>query len=156
MVMMSSYALLLLYTSVVLVVAFRLPAVTRRFTAKDTRKVLVNHSSSHHRIISHTVLKNQVDDILSSKDPVPEAALRQLVVRFDCSVIDPDEISELLIELGTLSVSVEVETERPEVLNDEKQWADLVKTKSWSTAVLRATVPASFDCSGLLEGLKDM
>lgn len=84
-----------------------------------------------------------------------DSALKQLIVRFDCEVIDPDEISELLHEMGTSSVSVEVESERSEVLNDEKQWGDLIKTRSWAFALLRATVPATFDSDTLALILRD-
>jgi ribosomal protein L11 methyltransferase len=44
---------------------------------------------------------------------------------------------------------VEVVTEKDDILNDEKNWLDLVKTKSWATAVLKANVASSFDVQGL-------
>lgn len=77
------------------------------------------------------------------------APIQQLVIRFDCDDVDPEEISELLFEAGTLSVSVEVETEKPHVLNEETHWQDLAKTRSWAKAVLRANVASSFNKAGL-------
>ena len=71
--------------------------------------------------------------------------LKQLQIKFCCDEIDSDDLSEFLFELGTLSVSVEVESEKLNVLNDEKNWADLGKQKSWQTAMLRANFPRSFD-----------
>jgi ribosomal protein L11 methyltransferase len=78
------------------------------------------------------------------------APLKQLQVLFNCDEVDSDSISELLFEVGTLSVSVEVMSEK-DILNDESKWADLVKTKSWATALLRANFPSSFDADGLRE-----
>ena len=75
--------------------------------------------------------------------------LRQMKIRFDCDEVNSEEVSELLFEVGVLSVSVEGETERPEVLNDETKWSDLQRTKSWATALLRANFPSSFDSNGL-------
>lgn len=85
-----------------------------------------------------------------------ESALKQLSLVFDCERIDPDEISEVLLELGVLSVSVEVQGEKPDALNDEANWMDLIKTKSWSTALLRANVPNSFDADGLAKTIRSI
>ena len=82
--------------------------------------------------------------------------MRQISLIFDCDRIDPDEISELLLELGTLSVSVEVQDEKAGVLNDEENWMDLVKTKSWATAILRANVPSSFDVAALTSTIRSV
>lgn len=81
----------------------------------------------------------------------PAAALKQLQLRFDCNNIDSDELTELLHEVGSLSVSCEVETENTEYLNDESHWLDLVKTKSWAKALLRANFPATFDIDGIID-----
>ena len=75
-------------------------------------------------------------------------------IRFNCDEINSEELSELLFECGVLSVSVEGESEKPSVLNDEKNWNDLQKTKSWQTALLRANFPTSFDAAGLADILK--
>lgn len=85
-----------------------------------------------------------------------DSALYQLTVRFNCDEIDPEEISELVHELGTSSVSIEVDTEKTDVLNDEKKWSDLVKIQSWATSILKATIPGSFDRDALVAMLKDM
>jgi hypothetical protein len=78
------------------------------------------------------------------------APLKQLQIRFNCDEVDSDDISELLFEVGTLSVSVEVESEK-EIINDQSKWADLIKTKSWNTALLRANFPNSYNSEGLIE-----
>jgi len=81
--------------------------------------------------------------------PVPNGApLKQLQLRFDCDAVDSDDISELMFEVGVLSVSVEVQSEK-DILNDETRWMELVKTKSWQTALLRANFPSSFNAEGL-------
>ena len=82
------------------------------------------------------------------------APLRQLQIHFNCDEVNSEELSELLFEVGVLSVSVEGESERPEVLNDESKWSDLQKTKSWATALLRANFASSFDANGLREILQ--
>ena len=80
-----------------------------------------------------------------------KAPLKQLQIRFSCDAVNSEELSELLFECGVLSVSVEGESENPDVLNDERRWGDLQKTKSWATALLRANFPSSFDAAGLSE-----
>ena len=80
--------------------------------------------------------------------------LKQLQVRFACDDIDADEISELLMEIGTLSVSVEVETMK-DVLNDEAKWSDLQKQKSWDRALLRCNFPLSYDHHEIVSVIKD-
>jgi ribosomal protein L11 methyltransferase len=97
------------------------------------------------------VITSSIDEVV---ERASNSALQQLIVRFDCDEINSDEISECLYELGTLSVSVEVESEKP-VLNDESNWNDLIKTKSWQTAILKASFPASFDKNTLKEILFD-
>lgn len=87
----------------------------------------------------------------SSAETEGYAPLKQLSILLNCDEVDPDEISELLFEVGCLSVSVEVLSEKPEVLNDESKWADLVKTRSWANALLRANIPASFDEEALVD-----
>jgi ribosomal protein L11 methyltransferase len=77
-----------------------------------------------------------------------------MLIRFNCDEMNSEELSELLFECGVLSVSVEGESEKQSVLNDEKNWGDLQKTKSWQTALLRANFPASFDASGLADILQ--
>lgn len=80
----------------------------------------------------------------------PGAPLKQLQLKFNCDAVDSDQLSELLFEVGTLSVSVEVQSEK-DVLNDESRWIELVKTKSWQTALLRANFPSSFNAEGLMD-----
>lgn len=81
------------------------------------------------------------------------APLKQLQIRFNCDEVDSDDISELLFEVGTLSVSVEVESEK-DILDDRSKWVDLIKTKSWDTALLRANFPSSFNSEGLTDILE--
>ena len=90
---------------------------------------------------------NSIEDTIMNKDGAP---LKQLQIRFMCDDVDSDDISELLFEVGTLSVSVEVETEK-DVLNDQSKWVDLIKTKSWDTALLRANFPSTFNSEGLTD-----
>lgn len=40
---------------------------------------------------------------------------------------------------------MEMESERPDALNEEDNWSDLGKIRSWQEALLRANFPASFD-----------
>ena len=88
--------------------------------------------------------------------PVEEggAPLQQMKLTFDCTAVDPDLISELMFECGVNSVSVEVQSEKEGVMNDEANWWDLQKTKNWKTALLRANFPLSFDQDGLKDVLK--
>ena len=91
--------------------------------------------------------------LLSVEDTIMNVAgspLKQLQIRFNCDDVDSDDISELLFEVGTLSVSVEVESEK-DILNDQSKWVDLIKTKSWDTALLRANFPSSFNAEGLTD-----
>ena len=74
-------------------------------------------------------------------------ALNQLQIYFDCNEIDGEDLSDYLFELGTLSVSVEVVDEKPDVLNNEANWAELGKQKSWATAMAKANFPDSFDAA---------
>ena len=99
------------------------------------------------------ILKEQKEDIDDSYLNLNEskAPLLQLQIRFSCDAVNSEELSELLFECGVLSVSVEGESENPDVLNDERRWGDLQKTKSWATALLRANFPSSFDAAGLSE-----
>ena len=115
-------------------------------------------SNSHlNQVDSFTILKlsdtNEFDD--EKGDCIQSSDLKQLSITFNCDDIDPDELSELMFELGTLSVSVEVISERPDVLNDEKRWSDLVKTKSWANALLKADISPSFDADGLIQILRE-
>ena len=81
-----------------------------------------------------------------------DAPLQQMQITFDCTSIDSDELSELMFEIGVLSVSCEVISEIKGRMNDEKNWEDLQKTRNWGTALLRANVPSTFD----IEGVKDI
>jgi len=95
------------------------------------------------------------DDVLTGVDVGGVGApLRQLLIRMSCDELTPEEISELIFECGVLSCSVESTSERPEVVNQEERWGDLQKTASWATALVRATVSASFDTVGLQELLQ--
>jgi ribosomal protein L11 methylase PrmA len=91
--------------------------------------------------------KASVDNAIMNTAGAP---LKQLQIRFNCDDVDSDDLSELLFEVGTLSVSVEVESEK-DVMNDQTKWVDLIKTKSWDTALLRANFPSSYNSEGLLE-----
>eukprot|EP01041_Mallomonas_annulata_P011089 gene11089-23185_t len=111
--------------------------------------VLIEKSMSYSLIPSHHMLKYNsrcglpiASSVIDASDSSP---LQQLLIRFDCEKVDPEEISELLFEIGTLSVSVEVESEIKNFLNDEKRWSDLGKQRSWSIALLKAFFPSTFD-----------
>jgi ribosomal protein L11 methyltransferase len=106
----------------------------------------------HFNQLQRKVLQQSV---LSTPNSLDRKELTQLIIQFNCDEIDPDEFSELLHEMGTSSVSVEVDLEK-EVLNDEKQWSDLVKIKSWATAVLKAIVPSSFDTQSLVNIVREV
>jgi hypothetical protein len=96
------------------------------------------------------VIYSGIEDIEAVIMNKANAPLKQLQIRFNCDDVDSDDISELLFEVGTLSVSVEVESEK-EIINDQSKWADLIKTKSWNTALLRANFPNSYNSEGLIE-----
>jgi ribosomal protein L11 methylase PrmA len=83
-------------------------------------------------------------------------ALNQLQIYFDCNEIDGEDLSDYLFELGTLSVSVEVVDEKPDVLNNEANWAELGKQKSWATAMAKANFPDSFDGAMLQNLVEDV
>jgi ribosomal protein L11 methyltransferase len=72
-----------------------------------------------------------------------------LEVQFDCDAIDPETISEYLMEIGCSSVSCEMKSERKKIL-DKEDWNDLIKVKNWETALLRANFPFSFDIDRLI------
>ena len=91
----------------------------------------------------------------SSSSTDTEAALQQLIVKFNCDAIDSEEISEVLFEAGVLSVSVEADAMN-EIYADETKWNDLQKIRSWKTAILRAHVPRSFDTSSLIDMLETL
>ena len=80
-------------------------------------------------------------------------ALQQLTLLFDCDTIDSDTISEFLFELGCLSVSCEVNSER-DSYTEEKKWSDIIKIKNWKSAILTANFPSSFDVNSLLDVIK--
>lgn len=98
-----------------------------------------------HSVLSLTASRRYLaTDSLSSTPP-----LKQFQILYDCDAIDSDTISEFFFELGSLSVSCEVQSEKY-ILNDESKWSDLIKTKSWKTALLRAHFPSSFDSDSVL------
>lgn len=109
--------------------------------------VNVRHPTKLIRHSQEEIALNSIEDTIMNKDGAP---LKQLQIRFRCDDVDSDDISELLFEVGTLSVSVEVETEK-DVLNDQSKWVDLIKTKSWDTALLRANFPSTFNSEGLTD-----
>ena len=113
---------------------------------------LIYSSFSHFHSYSNSVFRRYVKSersLTSDRSP----AFKQLQIQFNCDDVDSDEISELLIELGTSSVSVEVLSEK-DTVSDPSKWFDLIKTKSWATAILRANFPNSFDANGLTEILQ--
>ena len=101
---------------------------------------LTSHLSQRHNSKLGTATTNAPE---TTKAPV--AALKQLQIKFNCDDVDTEDLSDVLFELGTLSVSVEVKSEREDFLNDEKTWKELGKQKSWQTAELKANFPKSFD-----------
>jgi ribosomal protein L11 methyltransferase len=81
--------------------------------------------------------------------------LNQLQILFDCDEVSSEDISEFLFEIGSNSVSVEVESEKTEVLNYESRWAEFGHTRSWKTAFLRANFDASTNITNVLDMLKE-
>jgi ribosomal protein L11 methylase PrmA len=75
---------------------------------------------------------------------------------FNCSQINPEEISEFFFD-NELPVSVEVRTDSSaETANHVTQWSDLISFDVWETAVLRSVVPVSFNHSrfiGIIESM---
>lgn len=88
-------------------------------------------------LYSNSVLHGKSPSALFSE----KAPLKQLQIRYSCDDIDSDEISELLLEVGTLSVSVEVESMRPNVLEDESNWSDLQKQKRCASITTTCKLP---------------
>ena len=82
------------------------------------------------------------------------SALKQVQIKYDCEEIDSDEISELLLEIGTLSVSCEVTSMKEGFLHEESNWHDLQSRKSWQGALLRANFPKTYDENVLIEMVK--
>ena len=109
------------------------------------------HLNSFYNIFYDSIYnKNRVNTFLSLEPTQQnEASMKQLILHYQCDDVDSDEISELLFEVGVSSVSVEVESEKPDILNEEEKWEDLGKQNSWQTACLRATVPRSFNTAAL-------
>ena len=106
--------------------------------------------------LRHTQVLRASTDSSSIENAIMNTArapLKQLQIRFNCDDVDSDDLSELLFEVGTLSVSVEVESEK-DIINDQSKWADLIRTKSWDTALLRANFPASYNSEGLTDILE--
>ena len=64
------------------------------------------------------------DENDAAETMTPGAPLQQLQLRFNCDEVDSDDLSELLFEVGTLSVSVEVQSEK-DILNDETRWMEV-------------------------------
>lgn len=83
--------------------------------------------------------------------PNDSQPISQLQLQFNCDDIDADELSEMILELGPLSVSVEALGEKIDILNEEANWEDLQKTKSWATALIRANFPSSFNIKGVID-----
>jgi ribosomal protein L11 methyltransferase len=119
--------------------------VSYSFNLVSWRQASRSFATSRTEVALHSV----EDSIMN----VAGAPLKQLQIRFNCDDVDSDDISELLFEVGTLSVSVEVESEK-DILNDQSKWVDLIKTKSWDTALLRANFPSSFNSEGLTDILE--
>ena len=105
------------------------------------------------RISRHFCVKS---DVNSGIDISQKGSLSQLKIKFNCDDIDSDELSEMIFELGPISVSVESIDEKDGILNDEKNWEDLQKTKSWATAMIRANFPTSFDIYKVLDSVHEM
>ena len=76
--------------------------------------------------------------------------MKQVQITYSCKDIDSDEISELLLEIGTLSVSVEGLGLKEGFLNEEKNWKDIQSKKSWKHALLRANFPSTYDETDLI------
>lgn len=81
--------------------------------------------------------------------------LQQLLIYFDCAQVNPEDISDLLLEIGTLSVGVEVKSEYSDFLNNETRWEELGQQRSWATALLCAIFPSTFDSDMMMAILEE-
>ena len=86
-------------------------------TFEDEQQVMVE------LLKGNTAVYEDEDD---AETMTPGAPLKQLQLRFNCDEVDSDDLSELLFEVGTLSVSVEVQSEK-DILNDETRWMEVSK-----------------------------
>jgi ribosomal protein L11 methyltransferase len=105
------------------------------------------------RYLNHKDFNLYKFHLFDSAMNVENSLLQELRLKFDCDEIDTEILSEFLFEMGSLSVSCEVDSERNLYL-EESKWSDIIKTKNWKTAVLKAHFPATFDVSGLEELLR--
>lgn len=134
-------------------------SINRTFPQKFRRlssHVAFQISSSRHQVSSGSVplrsrlyTTSKIDGIHIPDD----SALQQLILKFNCDELDSDTLSEVLLELGCLSVSCEVNSERSRFV-EERKWNELVETKNWQTAILRAHFPSSFNIAGAWELVK--
>jgi ribosomal protein L11 methyltransferase len=107
-------------------------------------KQLFTHKSNHYTFMKMDNLESEF------KTPSSGNSLQQLSLKYDCDEIDSDTISEYLFELGSLSVSCEVNEEKKFYL-EERKWSDIQKTKNWQIATLKANFPLSFDLTSLID-----
>jgi ribosomal protein L11 methyltransferase len=121
---------------------------------------LPRHTMSLNMLEEHSFedIDVEASDLYAEETEVPmeSSPMRQLKLEFNCDVIDSDELSEVILELGPLSVSVEAIKEKDSYLNDESKWGDLQKTRSWATALLRVNFPSSYDVDGVIETIKEI
>lgn len=74
-----------------------------------------------------------------------KSAWKELQVKFNCSEIDSDELSDMLIELGVSGVGVEPLTENTELFSNERNWQTVEQQQSWTTALIRAHIPTTYN-----------
>ena len=99
-------------------------------------RIISNTYKHKHRILSLSSLSQSLSPLLLSLSSINDyereedidddryinnkRPLKQLKLYFNCDDVDGEEISEFLFEIGVLSVSVEVQSEKSGVLNDER------------------------------------
>lgn len=134
----------------------RLIEILREPSARSSKMPLFFSKRSEEREMENIQNFEKEDVAEETLQLEPSISTKQLILKFNCQRIDPEEISELLFELGTSSVSVEVDTEIPDFVNEESNWNELVRIGSWETAIVRANVPKSFNYLQLLEILQSV
>jgi ribosomal protein L11 methyltransferase len=82
----------------------------------------------------------------------PKPSFQELSFQFNCTDMDPNEITDVVYELGATGVMVEIEKERSEMVED-RVWSDLQRLRAWETASLKADLPQSLNTTEFLSSL---
>jgi ribosomal protein L11 methyltransferase len=101
---------------------------------------------SQERFHSHSKVRSVVTEL------TPKSSFRELSFRFNCTDIDPNEITDVVYELGATGVMVEIEKERSEMVED-RVWSDLQRLRAWEAASLKADLPQSLNSTEFVSSL---